>query len=308
MFFPQKKGLDRTDLMLCRLLQTNSRVPYHDLAQKLGLSINAVHKRIRELVAMGIIRSFRARVSLFGLDALNVWVFGRSSSAHLDEVHLRLLKNDCTYWVARSGGEYLYVGAYLRDISQLEPYTSFATHAAEITSPTVGIFPSMPRRPAQSALHALDYKIVSSLQHDSRKSLSDVAAEVGASAKTVRRRLSWMTDRQLIELTIDWYPDASNDVIAISHITTSAGSDKMKLMSAVTEKFEPNAMFCLPFSNLPNQLVAFLWTNTMKQMEELRSRIGRTDGVESVAANVLQIGYIFDTWRDRIPAEQLKAA
>lgn len=291
--------MDQADITLCRLLQTDSRAPYHELSNKLGLSINAVHKRIRGLVELGIIRSFRARPSLYALGALNVWVFGKSESAHPDEVHLRLKKNDSTYWVANSGGGFVYVGGYLRDISQLEPYTSLVMRDAEMASPTVGLLPSAPRQSA-ATLHSLDYKIVASLQHDSRKPLSDVAAEVGASAKTVRRRLAWMTDRQLVELTIDWYPDASNDIIAISHIGVASATDKMKLMSTVVEGFDPNAMFCLPLSNLPTQLVAFLWANTMRQMDDLKNRMGRLGGVESVALNVLQVGYIFDTWRDKV--------
>jgi hypothetical protein len=38
----------------------------------------------------------------------------------------------------------------------------------------------------------------------------------------------------------------------------------------------------------------------MKQMEDLRERIGEAEGVKSVMLNVLQIGYIFDTWRDKL--------
>jgi hypothetical protein len=35
-------------------------------------------------------------------------------------------------------------------------------------------------------------------------------------------------------------------------------------------------------------------------MDDLRERIGRENGVESVVLNVLQIGYMFDTWRDKL--------
>ena len=298
--------MDQADITLCTLLQADSRAPYHELAGKLGLSINAVHKRVRGLVESGIIRSFRARVSLSALDTVNVWVFGKSDSPHLEDMHLQLRENDSTYWVAYSGGGLLYVGGYLQDLSRLGQFTSFVASKAKMTDPTVGILPSMPRRSPQPVLHPLDYRIISSLQHDSRKPLSDVALESGASAKTVRRRLSWMADRQLIDLTIDWYPDASNDIIAISHIGTAA-ADKTRLASSVTEAFNPNVMFCMSFSNLPNQLVAFLWTNTMRQMEGLKHRLSGVKGGESIALNVLQIGFIFDTWRDRVPSERLAA-
>ncbi len=41
--------MDRTDISLSLFLMSNSRTPYHELAARLGLSINAVHKRIAPL-------------------------------------------------------------------------------------------------------------------------------------------------------------------------------------------------------------------------------------------------------------------
>jgi len=38
----------------------------------------------------------------------------------------------------------------------------------------------------------------------------------------------------------------------------------------------------------------------MKQMEDLREAVGKVEGVRSVMLNVLQIGYMFDTWRDKL--------
>jgi hypothetical protein len=57
------------------------------------------------------------------------------------------------------------------------------------------------------------------------------------------------------------------------------------------------------FANLPNQLTLFLWTNSMRQMDGLRGRISAESGVASVTMNILQIGYMFDTWRDKLLTE-----
>jgi predicted transcriptional regulator len=64
----------------------------------------------------------------------------------------------------------------------------------------------------------LDYKIIQSLKDNSRKATSDVAEELGVSAKTVRHRLSRMERNYLIQTSIDWFPDASNDIISVFHI------------------------------------------------------------------------------------------
>lgn len=291
--------MDETDITLCRLLQTDSRTPYHELAARLGLSINAVHKRIKELSEKGIVRAFRARPSLEAVGAVTVWVYGRSDAADMDQVRVRLQKHDSTYWVAFSGGGYAYVGGYLKDISGLEEYSSFVKSQAGFADPTIGILPSLPRRPPADNLRPLDHLVIGCLSRDSRKPLSDVAKEVGVSSKTVRRRLAWMIEKRLIDLTIDWYPDESNDIIAICHIGLEPDIDKMKFSFALNERFGSKVLFSFPFANLPNQLVAFLWTNSMKQMDELKVSIHGVAGVKSVTLNVLQIGYMFDTWRDR---------
>jgi DNA-binding Lrp family transcriptional regulator len=290
--------MDRTDIALCLFLMANSRTPYHELAAKLGLSINAVHKRIGAMTDLGIIRTFTAHPSLASLGAVSVWVYGRSEAAHPGELHLRLKTDDRTYWVANSGGGYVYVGGYLRDISELTEYVEFVRQQGEMRAPKVGIIPSMGKRQEKNGLRPLDCQILASLRKDSRKPATAVAAEVKASAKTVHRRLEWMMEKGLVEFTIDWYPDASNDIVALCHVEVGEGSERMKVLDSLRKRFSQNILVEVVFGNLANELVIFLWTNSMKQMEELRKQVGEMEGVGSVILNVLQIGYMFDTWRD----------
>jgi len=278
---------------------TNSRTPYHELAAKTGLSINAVHKRIGAMANLGIIRTFTAHPSLSSLGAIAVWVYGRSEAAHPGDLHLRLKTDDRTYWVANSGGGYVYVGGYLRDISELDEYVEFVRREGEMSNPTVGIVPPMGRS-SRDSLRPLDYQILASMRRNSRKPSTEIAAGVNASAKTVHRRLEWMQEKGLVDFSIDWYPDASNDIVALVHVEVARGYDRVKVLENLRSRFAQNILVEMLFSNLPNQIALFMWTNSMKQMEDLRGSVGGTEGVGSVLLNVLQIGYMFDTWRDRI--------
>jgi DNA-binding Lrp family transcriptional regulator len=292
--------MDETDIKLCLLLLNNSRLSYEEQAEKLGLSINAVHKRVKALVDLRIIRGFIARPSLTSSNAIPVWVFGRCESKHIRDVHLRLSKNDCTYWVGYSGGEFLYVGGYLRDLSELEPFSMFVINETRMSEPTVGIFPPVPAKSlGVDRLQHVDYEIISSLHKDSRKPLADIAEELHLTAKTIRNRLQRMIDKQLIDLTIDWYPDASNDIISLIHLDFFSSADKMAITSQLLQTFSPHLLFPVFFANLPNKVAYFTWTNTMKQLEELRAKLAEAKEIESTMLNVLQIGYSFDTWRDR---------
>ncbi len=49
-------------MVLIQLLLSNSRLSYAELAEKLNLPVNAVHKRIQLLIETGVIRKFTAKL------------------------------------------------------------------------------------------------------------------------------------------------------------------------------------------------------------------------------------------------------
>jgi DNA-binding Lrp family transcriptional regulator len=295
--------MDRTDLILCQLLLLNSRLSYCELAHRLNLSVTAVHARIQSLVELGVIRRFTARVSLGALEAVHVMIFGVSRIVPLHDLNEKLAKHGSIYWLAIGGGNFLYVGAYLKNISELEPLVSYVKEFAGLQEPTVGItsFSSVPfaPNPYSSTLHELDYQIIRSLKDNSRKAISDVAEELGISAKTVRRRLIRMMQLGLVELSIEWYPDVSNDIMTIFHFQLKSGTDK-NAVRAISQKYSPNVIFCWGFSNIPDSFLAFIWTNTMKELKSLHERFEREEAIRSVSPNILYTGYIFKTWIDRL--------
>jgi len=296
--------MDKTDIILTSFLLINSRTSYRELADKLGLSINAIHKRIQLLMESGIIRKFTAKVSLSALNAVTVVIFGNSEAGSTFNLYENLGKHGSIYWVAIAGGNYLYVGAYLRNISELEPFVEYVKKQARMANPTVGIIhsdtsPPSLHRSADVTLYPLDYQIIRALHDNSRKPIADVAQELGVSAKTVRRRLSRMINNCLIELSIEWYPDASNDIITVFHIRLKPEAGK-NAVGLTLKKCSPNVLFRWAFSNLPNDIMAVVWTNTMKELKDIQGSFEREETFESIVPNILYVGYVFDTWRDKL--------
>lgn len=54
--------MDAIDRQLIDLLRDNARLPYAELARKVGLSAPAVHERVGKLEASGVIQAYRAEV------------------------------------------------------------------------------------------------------------------------------------------------------------------------------------------------------------------------------------------------------
>jgi DNA-binding Lrp family transcriptional regulator len=296
--------MDKTDIVLSQLLLANSRLSYRELADMLHLSVTAVHNRIQNLVESGIIRKFTAKLGL-ALSGIHVLVFGSSRIYPGRELNAKLQQHGSIYWLAIGGGNFLYVGAYLRNISELESLVSYIKKEAGMPEPIVGLTYSVAPLPVvrsagDSTIYALDYQIIHSLKDNSRKATSDVAEELGVSAKTVRRRLSRMIKNGLIDLSIEWYPDASNDIITVFHVRTKPETDK-NAVDKLFKKYSPNVIFYWGFSNIPNTFLAFVWTSTMKELQSVRESLEHEAAVQATTPNILYTGYIFNCWRDQIP-------
>lgn len=297
--------LDKIDVIMCQLLLANSRTSYRELAEKLDLSVTAVHNRIQTLTDMGIIRKFTANLSILAQNSIHILIYGTSKANSINNLKPKLEKHGSIYWLAVAGGNVLYIGAYIRNIAELDGLVRFVRENAEIPEPTVGLT-SSPIPAAikliqiKTDLYDLDYKIIRSLKDDSRKPISEVAEEIGVSSKTVRRRLTYMRKNFLIQLSIEWYPDESNDIISIFHV--HFGNDAHpNAADAILQKYYPNTLFYWGFSNIPGSYVFMVWTPTSKELKEIREAFEQEASIQSVAPNVIYTGYILPSWRDKIP-------
>jgi DNA-binding Lrp family transcriptional regulator len=292
-------------MSLILLLLQNSRLSYAELADKLNLSVNAVHKRIQQLIETDVIHKFTAKVSILVSNAIPVYIFGTSQRASFNDLPDRLKSNGSIYWLAIGSGKFLYIGVYIRNLAELEPIISFIKKEAALPEPTVGIMqpnqiPPMNFKPSDLVLCDLDYQIIRSLKDDSRKAIADVANELGISSKTVRRRLNRMIKNNLIELTLEWYPDKSNDITTLMDLRLKPDSNQAMIAYQILKKYPTNALFYWSFANIPNAITLVVWTNSMGQLDNLREKIEKETGIISAVPYILCTGYIFETWRDNL--------
>jgi DNA-binding Lrp family transcriptional regulator len=299
--------LDKTDIIICQLLLANSRISYRELAEKMGLSITAVHNRIQVLVDMDIIRKFTTSLSILAQNAIHILIYGASKTTSVKDLKDKLQKHGSIYWLAVAGGNILYIGAFLKNITELEGLVRFVKENAEMPDPTVGLtgfpIPAAMRNinltNLQKKLCELDYKIIRTLKDNSRKPITDIARETGVSVKTVRRRLSYMQKNFLIQFSIEWYPDESNDVASILHITLKNDSP-INTPDLILQKYYPNTLFYWSFSNMPGNYVFLMWTPTSKELREIREALEQENTIQSVTPNVIYTGYILTNWRDEV--------
>ena len=290
--------MDEIDLIIVRKLLQNCRLTYRELADITNMSVSAVHKRIRNLEDDGIINAYIARPSLIALKYLWVAMFGTSNAKSLDVVSQELGQHENISMVCITGGKFLYVKAYLRNISELQEYSGYVSRTAQISEPTIGIV-NVPYITTPEPLTTIDFKILKTLNRDARKPITDIADDVGISAKTVRKRLNRMVENNLVTFTIRWTPAYENCYFTLFYLYLNEGTDLNSTVQHVNKKFSQKVAYCLTFSNIPHLILLCTLTRTSKESQRIQEEL-QPEGFKDVIPQIFLNVNWFECWVDQL--------
>ena len=289
--------MDEIDLFILRKLLENSRLTYRELAEMNNMSVSAIHKRIKKLEDGGIITAFIAQPSIVALKCLFVLIFGTSDAKSMDAVSKELGQHESVRFVGIAGGKFLYITAYLRDISELQDYGAHVSKTAQISEPTIGII-NVPYITTPKPLTRIDYKILKTLNRDARKPITDIADDIGLSAKTVRKHLDQMIENKLASFSIQWMPHKNNFVM-VFHITLNEGTDMNSTLQHLNERYSQNIAYCLNYSNIYNLITLHTWAKNTQDAQKIQEELN-TEGFKDVIPHIFIDAKWYDCWVDQL--------
>ncbi|HEY3419287.1 MAG TPA: AsnC family transcriptional regulator [Methanomassiliicoccales archaeon] len=299
--------MDETDLALCRSLLMNSRMSYSELGKNMGLTPQAVHRRVQALIDAENITGTGTFLTLKAQGRMWVVIFGWSRAPSMDEVATALKReNDVAVFFIASGN-YVYIHGGVRDTNDMSSFVTKVQRLAQIHDAQVGILPSPPST-TKDALSRLDLRLVKSLQNDARRSISEVADEVGVSVKTAKKRLDRLIGEDLVQFSIHWSPDTQGDTITNIHLIIKEDVERDKVAFLLIKKLSAGVIRTYSFSNLPNQLIVMLWTRNVKEMQKDCRDLEEEGFFHSVVPNILRDIYYYDEHRHAILDMLLKNA
>lgn len=297
--------MDDVDLRICQLLFQNSRRPQRELADLLGLNVAAVHRRIESLIDQQIIVEFTANLSRNYLRAVPVQVEGISSCDSVEQAVEHLSAIDSVQSVLTAAANLTTVSLLLRDISELGATVERVRGVLQMPQPNVTISmkifagnePLDREYTGKTELSRIDYRIVSSLQHNSRKPVVDVAEDIGLTPKTVRLHLEAMERDGSIEYGLVWNPGITTGSTFILRVDLRPGVDKMRFSQTLSQKFGARVLLTFIHSNLPDSLCGYCWAPTAAQHYEMTDTISKDEGVVKASSGIVHREWTFETWR-----------
>ena len=290
--------MDEIDLTILKKLLENSRLTYRELANITNMSVSATHKRIKNLVDEKIINAFTARPSPIALKYLIVSIFGRSNAKSMDTVSKELGQHENIFIIAIASGKILYITGFLRDITSLRDYSAYVSKIANISEPTIGIM-NLPYITTPEPLTTIDYKILKTLNRDSRKPIIDVADNVGISANTVRKRLNRMIENNLVDFSIEWTIKAENNLLTAFHLYLKEDTNIDSTIQYLYEKYYQNISACMSYSNIHSFITMYTWTKTAQESQRIQKKL-QAEGFKDLIPHIFLTIRFYDCWVDQL--------
>ena len=304
--------MDEVDLHICQLLCANSRISQRDIAAEVGIGVAVVHRRIQSLVDQGVIKEFTANISRSYLRAVWAQVDGVCECQPVEAALDRLSKIGSVASVLTSAANLTSLTILLKRIEDLGPIVEQVRDILRMPQPRVtismriyvGTKPLDMDLTSDRELSRIDYRIINSLHHNSRKPIIDLADEIGITPKTARYRLESMEKEGSIEYGLVWDPARTAGASFIIRIDLRPGVDRSEFINLINRRFGARFIFTFVHCNDLDYICAYCWAPTVAQHNDLIVAIRSDVMVSGVRSGIVQDQWSLETWRDRLLKER----
>lgn len=198
--------MDDIDKRIILELDSDCRMTYKTMADKLGLSATAIKKRITKLLETGVIDRYLATLSfeMINADAL-IAIIQTDGLEYQEDFIGEVGKNPAVLQVSSvacgKGGLY-FVFAMTSGLTALSDFGSFVRTLESVTSAEIHvlIYP----RGKKVTLTKTQIRVLSQLVDDPRMSIVEISELVGMTARRVRRTIVELQEGRGIRLAIFW--------------------------------------------------------------------------------------------------------
>lgn len=274
--------LDELDKIILLTLAQNCRVPYQTLARNLGISSNAVKKRVDSLLERGVIVKFTAELSLdmFGGDTALCII--ETDGSEDEQAFCNVLGENPMVGVVGpcSGTTYMIFATYIGNTGLMD-LGVFLRKQESVKS--VEIFPLIFPRGKKTKYSKSHLKVLKCLVQNARMSVSEISKITGLAARSVRRLIDEIIEGEGVRLSLWWELNSSDRVVLMAK--TRWFSDKTDIGDLLHWFNSQFPEFYTPIiaATEPVIFAAFVCPD-LKRLNEITNQIKSSEKIESVSS------------------------
>jgi DNA-binding Lrp family transcriptional regulator len=292
--------MDPMDKKLLWELHENCRVSYQNLSNILGISANAVKKRVAKLIDTGVIYNFSAMLSLDYLNSEVLYGLVYTDGYENEDEFIQKLGSNSMVHVVGSiasggGGAYNFFAQYIgsQGLSELGRFARTLDHVTRTE-----LFPllipkdhrgvqAIPIRGKEGggAFSKTELKVLRWLVENPRMAISEIASRTGLTARRVGRTIQQLMDKGVL-FSVRWNLSAGGyDQIMVRTFVDEKKLAVTEVAEWVRERFP--VQFWLPYVSADEPIVflSFVVKN-MQDAHEIAQTLKQADFVKSTVVSV----------------------
>ncbi len=198
--------MDIVDRKLLNELDKNCRITYRDLANAVGLSANAVKKRITNLIDTGVINEFvvQLRNNMAGATIV-ISLISTDGEEDRDVFYAALNEDPSAAGVFPQISKSYILYSQCRGLRQLNELSAHIRGIEHVTDVEMHLIGEQPLPDGKSVdLTKLQLRVLAALIDDPRKPIVDICEETGLTARRVRKILDEIYESDSIHFAVFW--------------------------------------------------------------------------------------------------------
>jgi DNA-binding Lrp family transcriptional regulator len=264
--------LDNLDIKILSKLLNNCRESDRQIGKELGISGGAVRARIKKMQDKKIIEKFTIKVEppVLGFGVLYIVVSGQNIKEILEQISL---VGEPFFVVPCVGGITVCSIVVKENLQQKIILANRLMRDVRVLSIFEAENPGF-----NSNLTKTDLEILELLIKEPRQKIENISKNIKLSTKTITRCIDKLLENNGIQFTVIYNPTKIKDFISHAILIWIEGDLKKTLEKMNNEFYE--SFMQLPFI-AKNQIVLFMYSHDIFEMDELTQRVRNMDGVKS---------------------------
>ncbi len=286
--------LDAIDKQLWMELAQNCRYSYQYLADKIGISANAVKQRVSKLLESGFIESWYLSFRPAMINARFAFVEVKTDGSQSEEEMIHTFENHPLIYVVLplTTGDFILHAEYTDSNSMLE-MSSYIRSVEGVTN--VMVHPTIAGVGKKMELGSLHLRVLRWLAEDPRASITDLARNTKLTARRVKRLVDELVESDAFDFSFVWNPNAGDSIAFISKLRYDSKETQPDDINRIIQEKYPLEYFYSHVSAIEPIVFSVFLVDHLFDIQKISRQLRKLHGIKSLSTMIYYSAIVVDS-------------